>query len=78
MALTTQPRTTLLIAISVVLALAMLFANGVVAADGSDERSTGAAAAPGDATPEGTDPAPTTAGVMLAAIVVAFLFCVIG
>ena len=39
-----------------------------------------AAAAPGDDSPEGTDPAPTTAGVILAvlAIIAAFLFCMIG
>jgi hypothetical protein len=139
-ALTRLPRTTLLIAISVVIVIAMLFANGVVFADPEDNRSTGgligfslfgialsavlllvvvprlpddmrrvavlgfggaavifclvfwstlpfalgiaaiAAGAPGDDTPEGTDPAPTTAGVILAvlAIVAAFLFCVIG
>jgi hypothetical protein len=139
-ALTTQPRTTFLIAISVVIALAMLFANGVIAPDAETNRSTGgfiggtlfgialsavlllvvvprlpddvrrlavlgfgigavvtcvvfwsalpfalgiaaiAAAAPGDDSPEGTDPAPTTAGVILAvlAIVAAFLFCIIG
>jgi len=138
--LTTTPRTTLLIAISVVIVIAMLFANGVVLADAEDERSTGgfigfslfgialsavlllvavprlpadmrrvavlgfgigavvtclafwstlpfalgiaaiAAAAPDDDSPEGTDPAPTTAGVLLAvlAIVAAFVLCVIG
>jgi hypothetical protein len=138
--LTRLPRTTLLIAISVVIVIAMLFANGVVLADAQDERSTGgfigfslfgvalsavlllvvvprlpddmrrvavlgfggaavlfclvfwstlpfalgiaaiAAAAPGDDRPEGTDPAPTTAGVLLAAlaIVAAFVLCVIG
>jgi hypothetical protein len=39
-----------------------------------------AAAAPDDDSPEGTDPAPTTAGVLLAvlAIVAAFVLCVIG
>lgn len=138
--LTTLPRTTLLIGISIVIVIAMLFANGVVFASGDDERSTGgfigaslfgialsavlllvavprlpedsrriavlgfgigavvtclafwstlpfalgvaaiAAAAPGDDTPEGTDPAPTTAGVLLAvlAIVGAFVLCLIG
>jgi hypothetical protein len=39
-----------------------------------------AAAAPGDDSPEGTDPAPTTAGVLLAvlAIAAAFVLCLIG
>jgi hypothetical protein len=39
-----------------------------------------AAAAPDDDSPEGTDPAPTTAGVLLGvlAIVAAFVLCVIG
>jgi len=138
--LTRTPRTTLLIAISVVIVIAMLFANGVLLADAQDERSTGgfigfslfgialsavlllvvvprlpadmrriavlgfggaavifclvfwstlpfalgiaaiAAAAPDDDRPEGTDPAPSTAGVLLAvlAIVAAFVLCVIG
>ena len=138
--LTRTPRTTLLIAISVVIVIAMLFANGVVLADAEDERSTGgfigfslfgialsavlllvavprlpadmrriavlgfgigavitclafwsalpfalgiaaiAAAAPDDDSPEGTDLAPTTAGVLLAvlAIVAAFVLCLIG
>ena len=138
--LTTTPRTTLLVAISVVIVIAMLFANGVVLADAEDERSTGgfigfslfgialsavlllvavprlpadmrriavlgfgigavvtclafwstlpfalgiaaiAAAAPDDDSPEGTDAAPTTAGVLLAvlAIVAAFVLCLIG
>jgi len=138
--LTRTPRTTLLIAISVVIVVAMLFANGIVLADAQDERSTGgfigfslfgialsavlllvavprlpadmrrtavlgfggaavitclvfwstlpfalgiaaiAAAGPGDDRPEGTDPAPTTAGVLLAvlAIVAAFVLCLIG
>ena len=39
--LTTLPRTTLLIAISVVIVVAMLFANGVVAPDAETNRSTG-------------------------------------
>ena len=138
--LTTLPRTTLLIAISVVIVIAMLFAQGVVAADSTEASSTGgfigaslfgialsavlllvavprlpedsrrlavlgfgiaavvfciifwttlpfalgiaaiAAAAPGDDSPEGTDPAPTTAGVLLGvlAIVAAFVLCLIG
>ncbi len=138
--LTRIPRTTLLIAISVVIVIAMLFANGVVLADPEDNRSTGgfigtslfgialsavlllvavprlpedmrqiavlgfgiaavvmclvfwsalpfalgiaaiAAAAPGDDSPEGTAPAPTTAGVLLAAlaIVAAFVLCIVG
>ena len=138
--LTTLPRTTLLIGISVVIVVAMLFSNGVVLAGGDDERSTGgfiggslfgvalsavlllvavprlpedtrriavlgfgigavvmcvvfwstlpfalgiaaiAAAAPNDDTPEGTDPAPTTAGVLLGvlAIAAAFVLCLIG
>jgi hypothetical protein len=138
--LTTLPRTTLLIAISIVIVIAMLFANGVVLADAEDERSTGgfigfslfgialsavlllvavprlpsdmrriavlgfgigavvmclafwstlpfalgiaaiAAAAPDDDSPEGMDPAPVTAGVLLAvlAIVAAFVLCLIG
>ena len=138
--LTTLPRTTLLIAISVVIVIAMLFAQGVVAADSTEASSTGgfigaslfgialsavlllvavprlpedsrriavlgfgiaavvfcivfwttlpfalgiaaiAAAAPGDDSPEGTDPAPTTAGVLLGvlAIVAAFIFCIVG
>jgi hypothetical protein len=39
-----------------------------------------AAAAPDDDSPEGTAPAPTTAGVLLAAlaIVAAFVLCLIG
>ena len=138
--LTTLPRTTLLIGISIVIVVAMLFANGVLFASGDDERSTGgfigaslfgialsavlllvavprlpedtrriavlgfgigaivtclafwstlpfalgvaaiAAAAPGDDTPEGNDPAPTTAGVLLAVLAIAgaFVLCLIG
>ncbi len=138
--LTTLPRTTLLIAISVVIVIAMLFANGIVLAEADDNQSTGgfigtslfgialsavlllvavprlpddvrriavlalglaavvmclvfwstlpfalgiaaiAAAGPSDDSPEGTDPAPSTAGVLLAAlaIVAAFVLCVIG
>jgi len=138
--LTRLPRTTLLVAIAVVIAIAMLFAHGVVAASGDDEQSVGgfvgatlfgialsavlllvavprvpedsrtvavlafgigavllcmfvwsalpfalgiaaiAAAAPGDDTPEGTAPAPSTAGALLGAlaIVAAFVLCVIG
>jgi hypothetical protein len=138
--LTTLPRTTLLIGISIVIVVAMLFANGVLFASGDDERSTGgfvgaslfgialsavlllvavprlpedmrrtavlgfgigavvtclvfwstlpfalgvagiAAAAPGDDTPEGTDPAPTTAGVLLAVLAIAgaFVLCLMG
>ncbi len=138
--LTRLPRTTLLIAISIVIVIAMLFANGVVFADAETNSSTGgfigfslfgialsavlllyavprlpddmrrtavlafggaavvtcvvfwstlpfalgiaaiAAAGPGDDTPEGTDPAPSTAGVLIGAlaIVAAFLLCVIG
>ena len=138
--LTTLPRTTLLIGISVVIVIAMLFANGVVAADAQDNSSTGgfigftlfgialsavlllyavprlpgdvrptavlglgggavltclvfwstlpfalgiaaiAAAAPDDDSPEGTEPAPSTAGVLIGAlaIVAAFVLCVVG
>ena len=138
--LTRTPRTTLLIGISVVIVIAELFANGVVAATADDEKSVAgwigfslfgialsavlllvavprlpdehrrtavlgfgigavvtcllfwsalpfplgiaaiAAAAPGDDTPQGTDPAPSTAGVLLGAlaIVVAFVLCLIG
>ena len=138
--ITRTPRTTLLIGISIVIVVAELFANGVVAATSDDEKSVGgwiglslfgialsailllvavprlpgehrtmavlgfgigavvtcllfwsalpfalgiaaiAAAAPGDDTPEGTDPAPSTAGVLLGtlAIVVAFVLCLIG
>ena len=138
--LTTLPRTTLLIAISVVIVIAMLFAQGIVAADSTEASSTGgfigaslfgialsavlllvavprlpedsrrlavlgfgiaavvfciifwttlpfalgiaaiAAAAPGNDSPEGTDAAPTTAGVLLAvlAIAAAFVLCLIG
>ena len=138
--ITRTPRTTLLIGISVVIVVAELFANGVVAATADDEKSVGgwigfslfgialsavlllvavprlpdehrraavlgfgigavvtclvfwsalpfalgiaaiAAAAPGDDSPEGTDPAPSTAGVLLGtlAIVVAFVLCLIG
>jgi hypothetical protein len=138
--LTTLPRTTLLIAISVIIVVAMLFANGIVLAEAEDNRSTGgfvgtslfgialsavlllvvvprlpgdarriavlgfgiaavvmclvfwsalpfalgiaaiAAAAPGDDSPEGNAPAPTTAGVLLAvlAIVAAFVLCLVG
>jgi hypothetical protein len=138
--LTTLPRTTLLIAISVVIVIAMLFANGIVLADAEDDQSTGgfigtslfgialsavlllvavprlpedvrriavlgfgiaavvmclvfwsalpfalgiaaiAAAAPDDDSPEGTAPAPVTAGVLLAAlaIVAAFVLCLVG
>ena len=138
--LTRLPRTTLLIAISIVIAIAMLFANGIVAADAQDNSSTGgfigftlfgialsavlllyavprlpgdmrrtavlafgggavvtclvfwstlpfalgiaaiAAAGPDDDSPEGTDPAPSTAGVLIGAlaIVAAFVLCVVG
>ena len=138
--LTTLPRTTLLIGISAVIVIAMLFANGVIAPDATQNRSTGgfiggslfgialsavlllvavprlpedvrplavlgfgigavvfclffwsaipfalgvaaiAAAAPDDDSPEGTAPAPVTAGVLLAvlAIVAAFVLCLIG
>ena len=138
--LTRLPRTTLLIAISIVIAIAMLFANGIVAADAQDNSSTGgfigftlfgialsavlllyavprlpgdmrrtavlafgggavltclvfwstlpfalgiaaiAAAAPDDDSPEGTDPAPSTAGVLIGAlaIVAAFVLCIVG
>jgi hypothetical protein len=138
--LTRIPRTTLLIGISIVIVAAELFANGVVAASGDDQKSVGgwigaslfgialsavlllvavprlpaehrrtavlgfgigavvtclvfwsalpfalgiaaiAAAAPGDDTPEGTDPAPSTAGALLGAlaIVVAFVLCLVG
>ena len=136
--LTRLPRTTLLIAISIVIAIAMLFANGVIAADAQDNSSTGgfigftlfgialsavlllyavprlpadarrtavlglgggavltclvfwstlpfalgiaAIAAPDDDTTEGTDPAPSTAGVLIGAlaIVAAFVLCIIG
>ena len=134
------PRTTLLIAISIVIVVAMLFANGVVLADAQDDRSTSgfvgfslfgialsavlllvavprlpddmrrtavlgfgigavvtclvfwstlpfalgiaaiAAAGPGDDSPEGAGDAPSTAGVLLAAlaIVAAFVLCLIG
>ena len=139
-ALTTLPRTNLLIGISVVIVIAMLFANGVIAPDATQNRSTGgfiggslfgialsavlllvavprlpedvrplavlgfgigavvfclifwsaipfalgiaaiAGAAPGDDTPEGTGPAPVTAGVILAvlAIVGALVLSIIG
>jgi hypothetical protein len=39
--LTTLPRTTLLIGISVVIVIAMMFANGVIAPDATQNRSTG-------------------------------------
>jgi hypothetical protein len=137
--LTRLPRVTLLVAISVLIAVAELFAQGVIAA-GDEESSVGgwigaslfgialtavlllvvvprlaadqrrtavlgfgigavvtcvvfwtaipfalgaaaiAAAGPQDDTPEGTDPAPSTAGVLLGAlaIVAAFVLCLIG
>ena len=138
--LTRLPRTTLLIGISIVIVLAMLFANSVLLGDADDNKSVSgwigfslfgialsavlllvaiprlpadaratavlgfgigavvtclffwsalpfalgiaaiAAAAPGDDTPEGTDPAPVTAGVLLGilAIIAAFVLCIIG
>ena len=137
--LTTLPRTTLLIAISIVIAVAELFANAVIGGDEgegsvagwvgltlfgialtavlllvvvprlqSQQRRTAvlafgggavvtcvvfwsaipfalgaaaiAAAGPQDDTPEGTDAAPSTAGVLLGAlaIVAAFILCIIG
>ena len=138
--ITRLPRTTLLIAIAVIIVIAMLFAHGVVAASGDDTKSTGgfigaslfgiavsavlllvavpripedsrtvavlgfgigavvlciaiwtalpfalgiaaiAAAAPGDDTPEGTAPAPSTAGALLGAlaIVAALVLAVVG
>jgi hypothetical protein len=136
--LTRVPRTSLLVAISVVIVVAELFANGIVFDDADssvggwiglslfgialtavllliavprvpgEHRRTAvlgfgagavltcavfwsalpfalgaaalAAAAPGDDTPEGAAPAPSTAGVLLAilAIVAAFILCVIG
>jgi hypothetical protein len=136
--ITRVPRVNLLIGISVVILLAMLFANVLTSGDG--ERSVGqfigfsifgialsavlvlvavpripeehrrtavlgfgigaivtlllfwstlpfalgvaaiAAAGPGDDSPRGTKPAPTTAGVLLGvlAIVAAFIFCLVG
>ena len=138
--LTRLPRVNLLIGISIVIVIAMLFANGVLFASEDDEKSVGgwigfsvfgialsailllvavprlpadmrrtavlgfgagavvtclifwstlpfalgiaaiAAAGPGDDSPHGTKPAPTTAGVLLGAlaIVAAFVFCIIG
>ena len=138
--LTRQPRTNLLIGISVVIVIAMVFANGIIGATADDQRSTGgfigftvfgialsavlllyvvprlpddvrrtavlgfgiaaivlclafwstlpfalgiaaiAAAGPGDDSPRGTKPAPTTAGVLLGilAIVAAFILCMVG
>ena len=138
--LTRQPRTNLLIGISVVIVIAMIFANGIIGATEDDERSTGgfigftvfgialsavlllyvvprlpedmrrtavlgfgigavvlclafwstlpfalgiaaiAAAGPGDDSPRGDKPAPTTAGVLLGilAIVAAFILCLVG
>ena len=138
--LTQLPRTTLLIAISVVIVVAELFANGIILGDDAEQGSVGGwiglslfgialtavlllvvipklsnehrrtavlgfgagavvtclvfwsalpfalgaaalyAAAPRDDTPEGTAPAPSTAGVLLAvlAIVAAFVLCIIG
>ena len=138
--ITRVPRVNLLIAISVVIVIAMLFANGIVFASEDGERSVGqwigfsvfgialsavlllvavpripeehrrtavlgfgigaivtlvlfwstlpfalgaaaiAAAGPGDDSPHGTKPAPTTAGVLLGvlAIVAAFIFCIVG
>jgi hypothetical protein len=137
--LTTLPRTTLLIAISIVIVIAELFANAVVLGDEGEGSVAGwiglsvfgiavtavlllvvvprlpnqqrrtavlgfgggavvtcvifwsalpfalgaaalAAAGPQDDSPEGTGPAPSTAGVLLAvlAIVAAFVLCIIG
>ena len=138
--LTRQPRTNLLIGISIIIVIAMLFANGVIAASSDDEQSFGqfigfsvfgialsavlllyavprlppdvrqtavlgfgiaaivfclvfwstlpfalgiaaiAAAAPGDDSPHGNKPAPTTAGTLLGiiAIVGAFILCLVG
>jgi hypothetical protein len=138
--LTRLPRVNLLIGISIVIVVAMLFANGVLFASEDDEKSVGgwigfsvfgialsailllvavprlpsdmrrtavlgfgvgavvtclifwstlpfalgvaaiAAAGPEDDSPHGSDPAPTTAGVLLGvlAIVAAFVFCIIG
>jgi hypothetical protein len=138
--LTRQPRTNLLIGISIVIVIAMIFANGIIGATADDERSTGgfigftvfgialsavlllyvvprlpadarrtavlgfgiaaivtllvfwstlpfsfgiaaiAAAGPGDDSPRGDKPAPTTAGVLLGvlAIAAALLLCIIG
>jgi len=137
--LTRLPRTNLLVAISVVIVVAELFANGIVLG-GEEDSSVGgwiglslfgialtavlllvvvprlqsqqrrtavlafgggavvtcvvfwsaipfalgaaaiAAAGPQDDTPEGTEPAPSTAGVLLGvlAIVAAFILCLIG
>jgi hypothetical protein len=138
-ALTRLPRTTLLLAISVLIVIAELFANSIVLAGDEDASVAGwiglslfgiavtavlvlvvvpklrrdqrrtavlafgggavvtcavfwsalpfalgaaalAAAGPGDDTPEGDAPAPSTAGVLLAvlAIVAAFVLCIIG
>jgi hypothetical protein len=138
--LTRQPRLNLLIGISIVIVIAMLFANGVIAASSDDEQSFGqfigfslfgvalsavlllyavprlpedarrtavlgfgiaavvlcvvfwstlpfalgiaaiAAGGPGDDSPHGNKPAPTTAGVLLGilAIVAAFILCIVG
>jgi hypothetical protein len=138
-ALTRLPRTTLLLAISVLIVIAELFANAIVLAGDEDASVAGwialslfgiavtavlvlvvvpklrrdqrrtavlafgggavvtcaifwsalpfalgaaalAAAGPGDDTPEGDAPAPSTAGVLLAvlAIVAAFVLCIVG
>jgi hypothetical protein len=138
--LTRIPRVNLLIGMSIVIVIAMIFANGILDASEDDERSVGgfigfsvfgvalsavlllyavprlpadmrrtavlgfgiaaivlclvfwstlpfalgiaaiAAAGPGDDTPHGTKPAPTTAGVLLGApaIVAAFMLCLVG
>jgi hypothetical protein len=134
------PRTTLLIGIAIVIVIAMLFANGIIAASADDNRSVGgwigfsmfgialsavlllvvvprlpdehrpmavlgfgigaivlciafwsaipfalgvtaiSGAAPDDDQPEGTQPAPSTAGVLLGALAIvgAFVLCLIG
>ena len=138
--LTRTPRVNLLIGISIVIVIAMLFANGVIAASEDDEQSFGAfvgfsvfgialsavlllyavprlpadmrrtavlgfgigavvlclafwsalpfalgiaaiaAAAPGDDSPRGEKPAPTTAGVLLGVLAIAagFILCIVG
>jgi hypothetical protein len=138
--LTRIPRVNLLIGISIVIVIAMIFANGIIGASEDDDRSVGgfigfsvfgialsavlllyavprlpadmrrtavlgfgiaaivlclvfwstlpfalgvaaiAAAGPGDDSPHGTKPAPTTAGVLLGAlaIVAAFILCLVG
>jgi hypothetical protein len=138
--LTRIPRVNLLIGISIVIVIAMIFANGIIGASEDDQRSVGgfigfsvfgiavsavlllyavprlpadtrrtavlgfgiaaivlcvvfwstlpfalgiaaiAAAGPGDDSPHGTKPAPTTAGVLLGAlaIVAAFILCIVG